>query len=109
MTTARAKPPRPPSQPDMFGMITGRSSNFAVWRGSFPSPKQRLFLCGGQRRSEYNLTFVQKFHVDVFSSNSKSNPRPTKVGRMAKVPINDPKHWRERPEDARTVADELND
>jgi hypothetical protein len=28
---------------------------------------------------------------------------------MAKVPINDPKHWRERAEEARTVADELTD
>jgi len=26
---------------------------------------------------------------------------------VAKVPINDPKHWRERAEEARTVADEL--
>jgi hypothetical protein len=26
---------------------------------------------------------------------------------MVKVPINDPKHWRERAEEARTVADEL--
>ena len=25
------------------------------------------------------------------------------------VPINDPKHWRERAEEARTVADELTD
>src|SRR5262249_25855069 len=28
---------------------------------------------------------------------------------MAKVPINDPKHWREGAEEARTVADELTD
>ena len=28
---------------------------------------------------------------------------------MAKVPINDSKHWRERAEEARTVADELTD
>jgi hypothetical protein len=28
---------------------------------------------------------------------------------MPKVPINDPKHWRERAEKARTVADEMND
>jgi predicted Rossmann-fold nucleotide-binding protein len=28
---------------------------------------------------------------------------------VAKVPINDPKHWRERAEEARTVADELTD
>jgi len=28
---------------------------------------------------------------------------------MAKVPINDPKHWRDRAEEARTVADELTD
>jgi len=28
---------------------------------------------------------------------------------MAKVPINDPKHWRERAEEARTVADEMTD
>jgi len=28
---------------------------------------------------------------------------------MAKVPINDPKHWRERAEEARTVADEMKD
>jgi hypothetical protein len=28
---------------------------------------------------------------------------------MAKVPINDPKHWRERAEEARTVADDTND
>jgi nucleoside-diphosphate-sugar epimerase len=27
----------------------------------------------------------------------------------AKVPINDPKHWRERAEEARTVADDLTD
>src|SRR5262249_7352194 len=26
-----------------------------------------------------------------------------------KAPINDPKHWRERPEKARTVADQMND
>ena len=25
----------------------------------------------------------------------------------AKIPINDPKHWRERAEEARTVADEM--
>jgi predicted Rossmann-fold nucleotide-binding protein len=28
---------------------------------------------------------------------------------MAKVPINDPKHWRDRAEQARTLADELTD
>ena len=28
---------------------------------------------------------------------------------VAKIPINDPKHWRERAEEARTVADELID
>jgi predicted Rossmann-fold nucleotide-binding protein len=28
---------------------------------------------------------------------------------VAKVPINDPKHWRERAEEARTVADQMND
>ena len=28
---------------------------------------------------------------------------------MAKVPINDPKYWRERAEEARTIADELTD
>ena len=28
---------------------------------------------------------------------------------MAKVPINDPKHWRERAEEARTVAEEISD
>jgi hypothetical protein len=28
---------------------------------------------------------------------------------MAKVPINDPKHWRERAEEARTVANEMTD
>lgn len=28
---------------------------------------------------------------------------------MAKIPINDPKHWRERAEEARIVADELTD
>jgi len=28
---------------------------------------------------------------------------------VAKVPINDPNHWRERAEEARTVADEIND
>ena len=28
---------------------------------------------------------------------------------MAKVPINDPKHWRKRAEEARTAADELTD
>ena len=28
---------------------------------------------------------------------------------VAKVPINDPNHWRERAEEARTVADELTD
>jgi hypothetical protein len=28
---------------------------------------------------------------------------------MAKVPINDPKHWRERAKEARTVADEMTD
>ena len=26
-----------------------------------------------------------------------------------KIPINDPKHWRERAEEARTVADQMND
>ena len=29
--------------------------------------------------------------------------------RVAKIPINDPKHWRERAEEARTVADQTND
>jgi hypothetical protein len=28
---------------------------------------------------------------------------------VAKVPINDPKHWRERAEEARTVADQTQD
>jgi hypothetical protein len=28
---------------------------------------------------------------------------------MTKVPINDAKHWRERAEEARTVADQMND
>jgi len=28
---------------------------------------------------------------------------------VAKVPINDPKHWRERAEEARTVAEQLTD
>jgi hypothetical protein len=28
---------------------------------------------------------------------------------MAKVPINDPHHWRQRAEEARAVADELTD
>ena len=28
---------------------------------------------------------------------------------MAKVPINDPDHWRERAEEARTIAEELID
>ena len=28
---------------------------------------------------------------------------------MAKVPINDPKHWRARAEEARTVADDMTD
>jgi hypothetical protein len=28
---------------------------------------------------------------------------------MASVPINDPKHWRDRAEEARTVADEMSD
>jgi hypothetical protein len=28
---------------------------------------------------------------------------------MAKIPINDPKHWRNRAEETRTVADELTD
>jgi molecular chaperone GrpE (heat shock protein) len=28
---------------------------------------------------------------------------------VAKVPINDPKHWRERAEEARTVADQVTD
>jgi hypothetical protein len=28
---------------------------------------------------------------------------------MAKVPINDPKHWRDRAEEARAVADQLTD
>lgn len=28
---------------------------------------------------------------------------------MAKVPINDPQHWRERAEEARTIADEMSD
>jgi hypothetical protein len=31
------------------------------------------------------------------------------IGTVAKVPINDPKHWRERAEEARTVADEFTD
>jgi hypothetical protein len=30
-------------------------------------------------------------------------------GPMAKVPINDPKHWRERAREARTVADAMAD
>jgi predicted Rossmann-fold nucleotide-binding protein len=28
---------------------------------------------------------------------------------MAKAPINGPKHWRERAEEARTIADEMTD
>jgi hypothetical protein len=28
---------------------------------------------------------------------------------MSKVPINDPKHWRERAEGARTLADQMED
>jgi hypothetical protein len=28
---------------------------------------------------------------------------------MAKIPINDPKHWRERAEEARAVADAMTD
>jgi len=28
---------------------------------------------------------------------------------VTKIPINDPKHWRERAEEARTVADQTND
>jgi hypothetical protein len=28
---------------------------------------------------------------------------------MTTVPINDPKHWRERAEEARTIADQLTD
>jgi len=28
---------------------------------------------------------------------------------VAKIPINDPKHWRERAEEALTVADDLTD
>jgi hypothetical protein len=28
---------------------------------------------------------------------------------VAKVPINDPQHWRERAEEARTIADEMSD
>jgi hypothetical protein len=28
---------------------------------------------------------------------------------MAKIPINDPKHWRDRAEEARAVADEFTD
>jgi hypothetical protein len=28
---------------------------------------------------------------------------------MVKVPINDPKHWRERAEEARTLADQMQD
>jgi molecular chaperone GrpE (heat shock protein) len=28
---------------------------------------------------------------------------------MAKIPINDPKHWRERAEEARTAADQIKD
>jgi hypothetical protein len=28
---------------------------------------------------------------------------------MARVPINDPKHWRERAEGARTLADQMED
>ena len=28
---------------------------------------------------------------------------------MTKIPLNDPKHWRERAEEARTVADDLKD
>jgi len=28
---------------------------------------------------------------------------------MAKIPINDPKHWRDRAEEARAVADDLTD
>jgi hypothetical protein len=28
---------------------------------------------------------------------------------MAKIPINDPKHWRDRAEEARTIADDITD
>jgi len=28
---------------------------------------------------------------------------------VTKIPLNDPKHWRERAEEARTVADDLKD
>ena len=28
---------------------------------------------------------------------------------MAKIPINDPKHWRDRAEEARAVAEEMTD
>jgi len=28
---------------------------------------------------------------------------------VARIPINDPKHWRERAEEARTVAEQLTD
>jgi hypothetical protein len=28
---------------------------------------------------------------------------------MAKVPINDPQHWRARAQEARTIADQIND
>jgi hypothetical protein len=28
---------------------------------------------------------------------------------MAKIPINDPKHWRERAEAARTLSDQMED
>jgi hypothetical protein len=31
------------------------------------------------------------------------------TGRVPKIPVNDPKHWRERAEEPRTVADELTD
>jgi len=34
---------------------------------------------------------------------------PDEIALMAKVPLNDPKHWRERAEEARTVADGLTD
>lgn len=28
---------------------------------------------------------------------------------MAKIPINDPKHWRDRAEEARAIADDITD
>ena len=61
----------------------------------------RHFSATQSRRQERLTTFERNRRLIL-----ELYLRPSPV---AKVPINDPKHWRERAEEARTVADEMND